>query len=115
MLGPAVQLGVREIRSTPPGEAILAKGRCFGCFPGQFSVFLGVISAQVRQKVLGATVRFGAKFGVKRRESERFTPNLPPPFLAWRWKSVLPLLAKLSRQKAVVSAVFAVNFVVFRA
>ena len=66
MLGPAVHLGVCEIRSTPVGEAISAKGRCFGCVHWQFFDFLSAISAQVRQKVVGATVRIGTKIAVRR-------------------------------------------------
>src|SRR5580693_6042779 len=52
LLGPAVQLGMREICSTRVGDAISAKGGCFGCFPCHFSDFSDAISAQVRQKVL---------------------------------------------------------------
>ena len=74
---------VVEVRSTPAGEAISAKGRRFGYFPCLFCAFLGAIPAQVRQKVFGATVRMSAKFGVKRHESRRFTPTLAYPLFGW--------------------------------
>jgi hypothetical protein len=74
---------MREVRSTPVGEAISTKGRRFGCFPCQFCDFFGAISAQVQQKVVGATVRISAKFGVKRHESRRFTPTLAYPLFGW--------------------------------